>query len=569
MRLPAASFIAPFALAVLLVSVPASARAGRKAPRKAAPKTAAAQLPPDAVQAPAWILMDPETGRVLETKNPHKRMFPASTTKTMTALVAIESGLLDKVVTIGANPPKTGEQSLSLLQGERFLLRDLVRGAMIKSANDACVAIAEGVAGDLPSFIKLMNAKAKELGAKDTNFCNPHGLHDPNHYSTAYDLALISRAAMQYPEFNEMVNTERTSVHGNYKIGPVRPLLNRNRLLFRWAACDGIKTGYTKQAGRCLIASATQIDPTTQKPWRLLSVVLHAPDTWHDSRALLQYRGFERHQPFLAARADDEIAVAQARDGATQVEAVLLHDALLTLRTGEKSVLTHRTELLPLVAPVLAGQRIGTLDYYAGGQKVAMLPLVARNEVPVSTLASVLPGAPLNEWKLPALSHFATLRWAGPLVLLLGTMLLWGGLKQSNEKRQKPARRRSSNGPSSGAKNGPRAAIDKYEGAPRNSASRPNAPGTPTRRSSGYDPRRQPPGTPNPIAADSPRRGPSARSLQPTSRPALDSEAGTARWQAASEYQPTDRDEESLGEEFVARFLAEETENCDLHSLER
>ncbi len=112
---------------------------------------------------------------------------------------------------IGPNPPKTGEQSILLMQGEQFVLRDLVRAAMIKSANDSCVAIAEAVAGDVPTFVKMMNEKAKELGAKNTHFCNPHGLHDANHYTTAYDLALIAQAAMQHPEFNEMTRTQQAA----------------------------------------------------------------------------------------------------------------------------------------------------------------------------------------------------------------------------------------------------------------------------------------------------------------------------------------------------------------------
>jgi D-alanyl-D-alanine carboxypeptidase (penicillin-binding protein 5/6) len=128
--------------------------------------------------------MEAATGRVLAQRNAHQKRFPASTTKTMTALVALSQNSLDRVVRIGPNPPRVGESSVFLLEGEKFTIRDLVRAAMIKSANDSCVAIAEGVAGSVPAFAELMNRKAREVGARNTHFVNPHGLHDPNHYTT-------------------------------------------------------------------------------------------------------------------------------------------------------------------------------------------------------------------------------------------------------------------------------------------------------------------------------------------------------------------------------------------------
>jgi len=175
-------------------------------------------VPWNVVQAQAYILVDVSSGRVLAQRNADARMFPASTTKTMTALVALKHGNLDSVVSIGPNPASTGEQSVYLLEGEQFRLRDLVRAAMIKSANDSCVAIAEGVAGTVPQFVDLMNKEAKKVGARHTHFVNPHGLHDPNHYTTARDLSLIARAAMEYPFFNRTIRTRETTIHGNAKI---------------------------------------------------------------------------------------------------------------------------------------------------------------------------------------------------------------------------------------------------------------------------------------------------------------------------------------------------------------
>ena len=565
MRLPVLPFIAPFALFLqtVLPAAPVQARVAPKASVQAPP------VAPDAVLAPAWILMDPATGRVLESKNAHQRMFPASTTKTMTALLAIESGKLDEVVRIGPNPPKTGEQSILLMQGEQFVLRDLVRAALIKSANDSCVAIAEAVAGDVPTFVKMMNEKAKELGAKNTHFCNPHGLHDANHYTTAYDLALIAQAAMQHPEFNEITRTQQADIHGNWKIGPSRPLVNRNRLLFRWAQCDGVKTGYTRQAGRCLIASATQIDATTKEPWRLLSVVLHAPDSWHDAQALLQYHGFAQFKPLMVARSGEEIGETAVQNGG-HVTAVLPQTAILTLRDDEKSALTREVKWDELSAPLQAGQVVGHLDYFANGQKVAALPLVAQNAVSVSRLAAVMP-AGLNaasNFK----NYFSLPQWPtpnslmAPGLVLFGLTLLWGGLrgtgksgrKQSYEKRQSPARRAAPNQTpnrpnqnNSNRRTNSNAADDNQQNASqRTTQQRPSQPRTAQQR------------TAQQRTATHSRAARQAQQFRHSAPGSIQKERQRNRTVsgAASDKKA---DERCLGEQFIARFLTEES-NADI-----
>jgi D-alanyl-D-alanine carboxypeptidase (penicillin-binding protein 5/6) len=340
--------------------------------------------------------MDVSSGRVLAQHNARQRMYPASTTKTMTALVAIAQGKLDRVVRVGPNPPQVGESSVHLLQGEQFTLADLVRAAMIKSANDSCVAIAEGVAGSVPAFAEMMNRKAQEVGARDTNFVNPHGLHDPNHYTTAYDLALITRAAMRYPFFNAVVSTREATIHGNWKIGPTRVMVNRNRLLFRWPECDGVKTGYTKQAGRCLIASATRMVRTpsgTVQPFRLLSVVLHAPDTWSDSRHILQKLGFERFSPVSVALAGEDFGAVEVSGGAFNTRAVTPRAVSLALRRDENAAITRRVHLLGAKAPLRARQTVGYVEFLAGTQRLAEAPLVTEAAVPASMVARVLPSA--------------------------------------------------------------------------------------------------------------------------------------------------------------------------------
>ena len=346
------------------------------------------------VQSPAWIVVDVDSGRVLASRNPHQRMFPASTTKTMMALTALAHADLDESVVIGANPPKTGEQSAYLVQGERFVLRDLLRAALIKSANDSCVAVAEAVGGSVPNFAKMMNAESRKVGARDSHWMNPHGLHDPNHYTTPYDLAQIARAAMKYSFFNQTVSTRVTSIHGNAKLGGDRVLENKNRLLWEWSDCDGVKTGYTRQAGRCLVASATQIvrDANGEtRPWRLIAVVMKSPDTWGESANLL-INAFAHFQPTTVVKNGQSFAPLNVKNGATTVVPIASRALEVPLRTGER--VTQKPHFLNLQAPIRRGQRVGEVEISDGLHPIARLSLVAQNDVPVSVVARVVPNAP-------------------------------------------------------------------------------------------------------------------------------------------------------------------------------
>lgn len=360
-------------------------------------------------------------------------MFPASTTKTIMALTALRHAKLNEVIRVGPNPPKVGEQSANLLQNERFTLADLLRAAMIKSANDACVAVAEGVGGDVPTFAKLMNAEAKRVGALNSHFVNPNGLHDPNHYTTAYDLSRIARAAMTSPFFNQIVRTRETEIHGNWKLGGKRVLVNKNRLLWMWNEVDGVKTGYTRQAGRCLIASATRRvrDSRGQmRNWRLISVVMHSPDSWGESARLL-LDGFTYFRPVPVARKGESVGEIEVQGGAHAVEATVLRDVNLPLKSGERVLevgaknlnenrdalsLTRRVRLQTLRAPLHRGQTVGTIEWISRGKTVAIVPLIAPDDVPVAIAARVVPMrfAPNN----------ATLWWSVFGALSLGTALV-------------------------------------------------------------------------------------------------------------------------------------------------
>lgn len=362
---------------------------------------------PHVVQASAYLVMDTETGRVLAEHNMHEKRYPASTTKTLTALLAIEKGDLNKRVIISENPPKVGESSIYLKAGEQLTLRELVEAAMIRSANDSCVAIAEAVAGSEEKFVEMMNMRARQLGAKNTHFTNSHGLHHPEHYTTAYDLALITREAMKHPVFNEIAQMRRATLTGNAQIGGKRVIRNRNKLLFRWDEADGIKTGTTRQAGGCLVASATRIDPATNRPWRLLSVVLQSNAKWADSTELLTREGFEKFVPTVVAHGGERLAEVAVEGGERLVQAVAAEEVRLPLLASEESALERRVHPLERAAPIEKGQTIAWLEWKLNGEKIASVPLVAEEAVDrsliakaVPALAGMMPSVPLARWSV-------------------------------------------------------------------------------------------------------------------------------------------------------------------------
>jgi D-alanyl-D-alanine carboxypeptidase (penicillin-binding protein 5/6) len=207
------------------------------------------------VQARAAILMDAETGQVLYAKNAHKPLPPASITKVMTAILVLERCDLDAVVKASERAVNTKASSMHLRVGEQVKVRDLLYALMLRSANDAAVALAEHAAGSVEAFAQLMNEKAKSLGAKHTHFVNPHGLHDPRHLSTAYDLALITRYAMENETFRAIVKTPYYIVERSMNQDDLW-MVNKAKFLQEYPDAEGVKTGYTNPAGYCFAGSA-------------------------------------------------------------------------------------------------------------------------------------------------------------------------------------------------------------------------------------------------------------------------------------------------------------------------
>ena len=219
--------------------------------------------------------------RILSENNKDLKLPMASTTKILTALTVIENFDVNQTVTVKKSSTNIEGSSIYLKEGERLTVKELLYGLMLRSGNDSAECLAESLTSR-DNFIKLMNETAKKYGAFNSNFTNPHGLHDNNHYTTAYDLALITAGAMKNPIFKEIVSTKRVNISNeteNYD----RVLINKNKLLSFYEGANGVKTGYTKKAGRCLVSSANR------KGMTVITVVLNSPQMWERSMELLDY----------------------------------------------------------------------------------------------------------------------------------------------------------------------------------------------------------------------------------------------------------------------------------------
>lgn len=237
------------------------------------------------VSAKSAALYDPASKSFLYTKNADMQLPMASTTKIMTALVAIENADLDKSVSISDDAIGTEGSSLYLKRGETMTMKDLLMGLMLRSANDAAAAIAYEISGSIEAFAEKMNEKATQIGALNTNFTNPHGLDNPSHYTTAKDLAIITAEALSNKTFLNIVSTKKHIIKNSD--GEARLLTNHNKLLNLYDGAIGVKTGFTKKSGRCLVGAAER-DGT-----RLISVTINAPDDWNDHKALFDYGFFK------------------------------------------------------------------------------------------------------------------------------------------------------------------------------------------------------------------------------------------------------------------------------------
>lgn len=328
-----------------------------------------------ALSAHSAVVLDGATGRVLFEKNAYEERSMASTTKIMTALVALENGSLGDVVTVSRNASGVEGSSIWLGVGEKISLENLLYGLMLQSGNDAAVAIAEHVGGSVEGFAEMMNQKAAELGANNTHFMNPSGLDQEGHYTTAYDLALITRHAMSNEMFRTIVSTKNKTIPWEgHEFS--RTLKNHNKLLSLYEGCDGVKTGFTKKTGRCLVSSATRNGS------QLIAVTLNAPDDWNDHMSLLD-EAFGAYALTELVSAGSVVKTLPVADGKADTVRIETSKSLgVPLAEGEASLVGCRIELPEgLTAPVSYGQHVGEAVYTLGDCELGRVPLVAGERV--------------------------------------------------------------------------------------------------------------------------------------------------------------------------------------------
>ncbi len=324
------------------------------------------------LNAQSAILIEASTGRILYEKNAEEKCAMASTTKIMTALVAIENGNLQDVVTISKHAAATSGSTINLQIGEQITVNDLLYGLMLSSGNDAAVALAEHIAGSEEAFLAMMNQKASSLGLVNTHFATVHGLDHEQHYSTAYDMAILASVCMKNETFRTIVSTTETHISQ-------RSLHNTNDLLFTYAGATGIKTGYTGNAGRCLISSAKR------DGMEMIAVVLGCESKttrFSDSRKLLDY-GFKNYEMTTVLEAGEVIMDMQLIKGKKENVQLLCSDTVvLPMAAWEKSDYeVHMVAQQVQDAPCLRGEVVGTLYISCQDTPIASCQLIVGESV--------------------------------------------------------------------------------------------------------------------------------------------------------------------------------------------
>ncbi len=324
-------------------------------------------------RAASAVLLEAGTGKVLYAKEAHKKLPMASTTKVMTALVVLERCAAEELVTVTKEAYGTEGSSIYLELDEKLSVEDLLYGLMLASGNDAAVALAVHVAGSTDVFAELMNAKAVEIGALNTHFVTPNGLHDGEHYTTAYDLALISACALANPVFKTIVGT---SYHRTKTGNVQRTFKNKNKILWQYEGGNGIKTGFTSAAGKCLSFAAER------GGMQLVGVVLNCPDMFNDAMRVLNY-GFEHYEMSKAVSAGDILVRVRVAGGVKNVlELVAPEDIMVPVEKGSGlTVQTRVTVDEGIRAPISAGQRLGSVELFDGTKLLVVRPLVAQNGI--------------------------------------------------------------------------------------------------------------------------------------------------------------------------------------------
>ena len=328
------------------------------------------------INAKSAILFDRTCKRILYEKNAYEKLPNASTTKIMTAIIAYENGNLLDTVTVSKNAAIVGGSSLKLRTGDKIILGELVQGMLLCSGNDAAVAVAEHIGGTVENFCVMMNDKAKEIGAYNTNFVSPHGLDNENHYSSAYDLAIIADYALKIPKFAELAKQKVCNIKVN---GYTRTVTTTNEMLSYYIGADGVKTGYTGDAGRCLVTSATR------DGWQLISVVLGCGTKTNrtlDSAHLLDY-GFSKFKfADLCENMKKSFRIIPQKAIRSEYIINISESFNYPIREEEKNYIKYVYEIdRNLRAPIAKGTNIGNISIYLKDDVVKTITLKTEEDI--------------------------------------------------------------------------------------------------------------------------------------------------------------------------------------------
>lgn len=339
------------------------------------------------IDAAAAILIDAQTGKVLFQQNSNQALPPASITKMLTALVALEKGTLDQEITVPADFENAGESGIWLKAGETHTLEDLLYALLLRSANDAAQVIAVGIAGSEEAFVALMNEKMQELGLTGSTWKNVHGLYEDGHLTSAYDLAMISKTALENPTFRTIVATKEYKMPwpGN----PVeRELFNRNQFLSTYEGAIGIKTGQTSQSGSCLSAAVTRDNLT------LIGIVLNSDEMYNQMAKMMDY-GFEQYEMKQIGAAGDILGQVQVNAGwDKEINAVLPRNVYMIRDRSKQGEIDSRIILEDSIdAPFKKGEVIGRIIYDDGEGAAVEAELVAQADMTRYTFWGIIKDA--------------------------------------------------------------------------------------------------------------------------------------------------------------------------------
>jgi len=342
------------------------------------------------INASACILIDSATGRVIYQSNAHEALPPASTTKVLTALITLDSVEdLSAKVTLPEDFVNVGESGINLAAGDTASVEDLLYALMLRSANDAGQALAIAVSGTEDAFAQYMNDYTAAMGLSDSTWANSHGLDEEGHLVSAYDLAMITREAVKFDKFNEIITTESWTLPWLSNVYD-RVIYNHNQFLDTYEGGDGVKTGYTEDAGNCLIASATR------EGMRLIGVVLNCPNQTHyDEMTKLMDYGFEHYKPLKLASAGDVVGTVKIKKGDIgKVDLVYAHDVVIAVPNNSTYTPVPKMDIpAVLEAPQSANAPAGYVRYTDDLDNTAEIPIFLKEDVKRYTFADALKAA--------------------------------------------------------------------------------------------------------------------------------------------------------------------------------